>query len=581
MTRHQVGIISCSSIIAQVRSSVAFNKDYKLYPLVPACMFSVSHELIRHVFDQACLENDVALLIYGNCHPDLQHILHQYSKKIIKLKGDSCWEMLLGKELAQNYLADGYWLLKNALCTTWRKEVFVSYGANSEHGNLIRDCGTKKILACRFEPGKPNERDVASFSQAFEIPYEIRDCDTSGFQNLVLDGLKTASKRIARSSLKPRKPANSQHNTPIGTVNEANFKLNTLSNNLVFVSPKVFQLLGYSPSEFKRHYSSNLDSMFYSDETTFNEASAKRFAYFSQCLSRGMQLPFNNEYQVRHKNGSVLWVRESFSPTYNNDGTLNPCFIGKLENIDSWKKAEEQLKKSYEKETQLRCALEDEIKRHVEFTRALVHELKTPLTPILLASDTMSNMINDSRWQPLLESINYGAHDLNNRIDELLDLARGEVGILNVVPKPFQLNDAVNEAVKYFNVKAKLYNQNIVVNLERNLPRALGDHKRITQVISNLLDNAIKYSGDNSKITVSVSVVNKEILFSIIDTGPGIPEAKLADLFNPYKCSNHHLSGLGLGLALSKMIVEKNFGRIWSTSTPGTGSSFYFTLPLA
>ncbi|APV43782.1 PAS fold-containing protein [Dehalogenimonas formicexedens] len=582
MIKNQIGIISCSSIITQVRNSICFNKEYKLYPLVPSCMFSISSDLIRHVFDQACLENDVALLVYGNCHPDLQNILRQYSKRIIKLEGDSCWEMLLGKEIAQDYLAKGYWLLKNALCTTWRKEVFISYGANSEHGNLIRDCGTKKILACRFEPDKPKEQDVSSFSQAFGVPYEIRECDTSGFQHLVMNGVKTAGERISKGGFIQTKRDHSRCKTPIGTINEAKFKLNTLSNKLVFVSPKIFQLLGFLPGEFKRLYTSNPDGIFYFDEDTFRQVSTKRFSYFAQCLSRGIQLPFNIEYRVRHENGSVLWVRECFSPTYNNDGTLNPCFIGKLENITAWKETEDELKRLYQKETQLRVELEEEIKRRVEFTRALVHELKTPLTPILLASDTLSNMNGDNQWRPLVNSINHGAHDLNSRIDELLDLARGEVGILRVTSKPFQLNDAVGDAVEFYVAKAKLFNQTIACHLDSKLPKTMGDRKRITQVISNLLDNAIKYSGDNSQITISTRVEMNDILFSIVDNGPGISENRIADIFNPYKCSsNSHLSGLGLGLALSRMIVEKHLGRIWVTSKIGTGSAFLFTLPLA
>ena len=348
MKNQQIGIISCSSIVEQVRNSIDLNDNYRIYPLVPSCMFTISSELIRHVFDQACLDNDIVLLIYGNCHPDLQNILRRYSRKIIKLKGANCWEMLLGKKTAQDYEAKGYWLLKNALCTTWRKEVFISYGAGSPQWNLINNCNTKKVLGCRFEAGKPQERDVASFAQVFGIPYEIKDFDLTSFNALVFNGIKKAKSSIVKQRSLESKPVLCQNKSHLITT-EAQFSLDTLSNQLVFISPEISQLLGYSTHEFNELYISDPEGKFYKDKNTYNQISAQRYDYFSQCLSCGIQLPFYLEYQIFRKNGSVIWIRESFSPKYNNDGTIDHQFIGKLENITNWKTAEEKLQKSYEK----------------------------------------------------------------------------------------------------------------------------------------------------------------------------------------------------------------------------------------
>lgn len=582
MKKHQIGIVCCSSIINQVRNSLEHNENYRVYPLVPSCMFTISSELIKHVFDQACLDNDNVLLVYGNCHPELQSILSQYSQRIIKLNGDNCWEMLLGKETAQEYESQGYWLLKNALCTTWRNEVFLSYGAESKYGNLIQNCNTKKVLGCRFEKGKPREKDVAFFAQKFGIPYEIIDCDLANFNKLVNTGINQAKSRAITQKNTTCKRSYLRQKTPFITT-EARFRINTLSNELVFISPKISQLLGYSAIEFAKYYFSYTEGKYYRSIEVFNQISNERFDYFSKCLSRGIQLPINLEYPVFHKNRSLIWIRESFSPRYNNDGTINPNFVGKLENITKLKQTEEELRKSYAKENQLRIALEKEIQRRSEFTHALVHELKTPLTPILLASDALTNAgKSENNWKPLVNNISQGAQQLNKRISELVDLARGETGNLDIKIKPFNLNDAVIEIVDFFNPKAQYFNHSILLQLTDKLPKATGDRERIKQVISNLLDNAIKYSGNGSQIIISTKDSGKELTFIIEDNGNGISKSKLTDIFDPYnRNSKNRLGGLGLGLALAKSIIERHNGRIWAENNKGTGCSFFFTIPSA
>ena len=226
--------------------------------------------------------------------------------------------------------------------------------------------------------------------------------------------------------------------------------------------------------------------------------------------------------------------------------------------------------------------MEKEIEKRIEFTHALVHELKTPLTPIMLASDTLTNVTTkDNKWRPLIDNINQGAYQLNRRINELIDLARSEIGVLDVKIEQFDLNTTVIETVAFFKPKANYYNHSIFLQLTDKLPKAAGDSERINQVISNLLDNAIKYSGNGSKIIINTKVLDEEIVFEITDNGKGIPVSKLTDVFNPYNRNyNHKLGGLGLGLALSKSIIDRHNGRIWVKSTEGNGCSFFFTIPV-
>jgi signal transduction histidine kinase len=113
-------------------------------------------------------------------------------------------------------------------------------------------------------------------------------------------------------------------------------------------------------------------------------------------------------------------------------------------------------------------------------------------------------------------------------------------------------------------------------------PTVNADRHRISQVFSNLLDNAVKFTPEGGRITVTCQVSNDEVRFAVSDTGRGVEEAgtgKIFDLFWQAKSTAHMGSGFGLGIA--KAIVEQHGGRIWVDSKPGVGSTFYFTLPQA
>lgn len=579
MQKQKIGIITCASILDQVKACPV-TSEHKIYPLAPCCLFSISPDLLKHIFNEACLNNDGALLIYGNCHPKLQQILAGYEDRIIKLKGDNCWEMMLGAEIAQDYLAKGEWLVKNTLCTSLRKEVFASYGANRAEGNLIHNCHTKKIIAYKFEPDNPREEEVASFAKAFDVPFEIKEGDISSFNDTLLHGLDSVKELISRDITIGDKRILARNELKESAVSEAYFKLDVVSNELLFISPQITHLLGYTPAEFEYLYMSDHEGTMYADKETYLRVSEERFTYFSKCLMRGIQQPASIEYQVRHKNQTKLWLRESFQPKYDDDGTFVPYFTGKLENITVWKEAEDHLQKSYEKELQLRVALEKEAQKRIYFTWALVHELRTPLTPIILASDALHSVAVDNKLKSLVNNINNGASELNTRISELLDLARGEVGILKFVHESFDFNAVIREISEFFMPEIRLHEQKFSVKLESGLPEVSGDRGRIKQVVSNLLENAIKYSGNGSEINIQTALAGQEFLFTISDSGPGIPEDKLENIFDPYRCGNElHPSGLGLGLALSKMIIEKHSGKIWVSSVKNSGCSFSFTLP--
>jgi PAS domain S-box-containing protein len=259
------------------------------------------------------------------------------------------------------------------------------------------------------------------------------------------------------------------------------------------------------------------------------------------------------------------------------------CLLTAMVDITERKRAEEKLKEMYEKETKMRKELEVEMKRRAEFTRALVHELKTPLTPIIASSDGLTDMLTEEPYKSLAENVNRGALNLNKRISELLDIARGELNVLEINRQPLDLLPVLTEVASEMNSIVKNSGQTLALELPFSLSTISVDSERIKQVIENLLTNATKFTPDGGVITFRASEDKENVIIEVKDTGVGLTKAERQRVFQPYyrkEGDRDHLSGLGLGLAICKNIVDLHGGRIWVRSRPKSGSSFGFSLPL-
>jgi signal transduction histidine kinase len=164
-------------------------------------------------------------------------------------------------------------------------------------------------------------------------------------------------------------------------------------------------------------------------------------------------------------------------------------------------------------------------------------------------------------------------------INSLSDLAALNAGQLKVIPEASDIAAPLREAVEIFRPVALA--KSIVLDLvdgDAPLPATI-DHDRIFQVLSNLLSNAVKFTAEGGKISVSATELDDEVQVAVADTGIGIPAEDLLRVFELYRQLGSSRDGLGLGLYISKAIVEKHGGRIWATSSLGAGSTFFFTVP--
>jgi PAS domain S-box-containing protein len=275
------------------------------------------------------------------------------------------------------------------------------------------------------------------------------------------------------------------------------------------------------------------------------------------------------------------WFNIVADPVFDENGR----FIGAtliFSDITESKLASEELQRLYQVEMELRHELEAKIKDRADFTRSLVHELKTPLTPVLASSELLVEELKEEPWRSLANNINIGAINLNRRIDELLDLARGEVGLLKLNPQQVDTTKLFQEIVTYMTPVATSNKQTLNTHLSP-LPIIWADEDRLRQVLLNILGNALKYTPAGGEIVLRAHAEDGNILVEVKDTGDGIDEEEQKQLFQAYHRlarDQEHFSGLGIGLALSKRLVELHGGKIWVQSQRGKGSTFAFSIPV-
>jgi len=287
------------------------------------------------------------------------------------------------------------------------------------------------------------------------------------------------------------------------------------------------------------------------------------------------------KYRIVTRSGEIRWMLEGVASIQYQGRRAT---LGHSMDITERERAQEKLEELYEEERKLRQELEAEVQRRIEFTRALVHELKTPLTPILSSSELLVSELREEPWASVAENIHRGAGNLSNRIDELLDLARGEIGMLQVHPRPVDIRQLLRGIAEDMKATISSNEQSLKLALAPSLPLVWGDEERLRQVVLNLLINASKFTPEGGKITLKANKNERVVVVEIEDTGPGIPEEEQKRLFQPYHRQigdRERLSGLGLGLALCKYLVELQGGRIWVESEAGKGSTFGFSVPIA
>lgn len=255
---------------------------------------------------------------------------------------------------------------------------------------------------------------------------------------------------------------------------------------------------------------------------------------------------------------------------------------------------------------QQKAELEQQLQFKDRLIAMLAHDLRNPLTAVSIALETLELGFNDTddagmdaevakerearrdRMPPntiaqLLRHARTQAQAIDRMITDILQAARGNTGKLQITPKPIQLRHLFLTVLSDLESQFQAKQQVIKTDIPQDLPQVYADTERIRQVLTNLLDNASKYTPKQGSIQLTVlHRTTQKVQVSICDTGPGIPEENREHIFEDRFRLKRDAGkdGYGIGLALCQRIVRAHYGQIWVDSVPKQGSCFHFTLPV-
>lgn len=226
-----------------------------------------------------------------------------------------------------------------------------------------------------------------------------------------------------------------------------------------------------------------------------------------------------------------------------------------------------------------------------DFTHMIVHELRAPLTAIKDSSELMLEVFNGNgamdkdQQEKLLVIIDKQSKNLLEQINQILDAAKIESGKFTINKIPSDIGQVIQDAVETFAPQAQKRQILLTPDIVTPIPKIEIDPVRINQVLTNLISNSIKFTPPGGKITISAKTEGEFMVVSVKDTGKGIPEDEQADLFSKYyqtKSAPSQVSkkGTGLGLFITKGIVEAHGGNVGIISKPNEGTNIFFKLPI-
>jgi len=222
-----------------------------------------------------------------------------------------------------------------------------------------------------------------------------------------------------------------------------------------------------------------------------------------------------------------------------------------------------------------------------EFVSMVSHELRTPLSAIkegveIVADGTQGKL--SANQKECLEIALSNIRRLNRLIGDILDISKIQSNLLTVRLVACDVTEVVDQVYHLAKIEIEKSGLVLVTDIEKRLPRVVADRDRLIQILVNLLNNAVKFTRENSRIRLTARRAGSEVEFAVADQGPGIPEGELSRLFGRFVQLDSTLvrrvGGTGLGLYISKNVVDAMGGRIWAGYRPGEGAVFKFVLPV-
>jgi PAS domain S-box-containing protein len=323
---------------------------------------------------------------------------------------------------------------------------------------------------------------------------------------------------------------------------------------ILYANPSVAKITGYSQAE-----------VIGNNPSLWGKQMPKEFHEKFWDHVKNQKIPYEGEITNRRKSGEKYIAEMHVSPILDQGGEVK-FFVGIERDITKAKEIDRE---------------------KTEFVSLASHQLRTPLTAVnwyaeLVLSGHAGKM--NKTIKDYVEEIYVSNRRMVSLVDALLNVSRIDLGTFSVQPKMLDIKELIDTEVN--ELKPKIEQKKFVVKteIEKDLPKINADPNLIRIVVQNLLTNAVKYTPKDGKITIEASKKGNEIIFSVKDTGCGIPENKKSKIFEKlFRTDNARLidpDGTGLGLYMVKSIMDKTGGSVWFESKENEGSTFYVSIPI-
>jgi len=329
-------------------------------------------------------------------------------------------------------------------------------------------------------------------------------------------------------------------------------------------------MLGYDPDTFEEKGDGWLEMVHPDDVDDLRRQ-------FKEHIS-GKERIYDTEFRIKTYSGDWKWIR-SIGAIVEWDKKGNPTrMIGIRQDITGTKKLHNELIAAKEK-------AEESDRLKTAFLQNMSHEIRTPLNGIIGFSELLKDdTLTKEEQEEFTKIIQLSGKRLIEIVNNVLDISKIDTGQMNVVNKPFALNSIIYDLYDFFYSQADMKSLKLTHSVELSDEGSfiISDSTKLQQILTNLLNNAIKFT-DVGDVTFGYKLQNNELQFHVRDSGIGIGEEHFEQIFDRFYQTDlsisRHFEGAGLGLSICKGLVELLGGRIWLESEVGKGTSFYFTLP--